>query len=110
MSIATELADSSFRFLSLTRLQAITIEREVPGATQQKHWQNDCYVGYVALSHDNLQDIANFFVRQQIKVEECDLFIAITSPLQTNTVAAPDLVNQMLKFIDCKLTFSYTVC
>jgi hypothetical protein len=109
MSKLTDLAEPNIRFLSLNKLQAFTLEREVFGASQKKHFKNDCYVGCVVLKDDNLEDIANFFIRQQLKVEECDLFISVCSHLDSNIVDVPNIVNRMLKFIDCRLTFSYTI-
>jgi hypothetical protein len=106
--LASEVT-SSIRFLNLNKLQAFTLEREVVGASQREHSQNDCYVGHVSLLDDNLEDIFNFFIRQRLKVEECDLFISLSSNMDTNIVEVPSVVNQMLKFIDCKLTMSFTV-
>lgn len=108
MSNSTDLAKTSIRFLSLNKLQALTLEREVVGASQSKHFKNDFYVGCVVLMDDNLEDIVHFFIRQQLKIDDCDLFISVFSNLDSNIVDVPNLVNRMLKYIDCRLTFSYT--
>jgi hypothetical protein len=104
----TELV-SCFRFLNLNKLQAYTLEREVLGATKRLDCEKECYVGCVTLLEDNLAEIFNFFIRQRITVEQCDLLISLFSNMQTTTTEVPRLVNQMLRFIDCKLTMSYTI-
>ena len=109
MSQLNEQANSSFRFLNLNKLQALTIEREVLGASQRKNTSSDSYIACVTLQQDNLEDIVNFFIRQRVQVDDCDLLVSIASCSYSATVEVPNLVNQMLKFIDCKLTISYEV-
>lgn len=109
MKNLNETVNSSFRFLRLNKLQAYTLEREISGGSQTKDVTHDCYIGSVILNSDNLEDIVNFFIRQRIETCDCDIFISVTSNMLTNTIDASELVNRMIKFIDCKLSFSYTV-
>jgi hypothetical protein len=102
-------AEISFRFLRLDKLQAYTLEREIFGASHNKQSNNHDYCGYAPLTKQNLDDINDYFVRQRIEIEQCDIFISVNSPLETNIIDIPAIVNRMLKYIDCKLTFSFTV-
>lgn len=103
-------ADISFRFLNLDKLQAFTLTREVQGATYSKDVQNDCYVGSVPLSGHLLDSLNIFYVRQQVKLIDCDILIALTSSAHSGMFVTPQIVNQMLKHIDCRLTFFFTQC
>ena len=98
-----------FRFLSLDKLQAFTLEREIIGSTYTQDDQNNRYIGSVPLSRETLDDINDFFVRQRVALNECDIFVSAESGLPTNTIDIPVIANRMLKYIDCKLTFSFTV-
>ena len=101
-------AEISFRFLSLDKLQAYTLEREILGATHKKHDKNNCYLGYVPLTKQNFDDINDYYVRQRIDIGACDIFVSLNAESDTNIVDIPAIVNRMLKYIDCKLTFSFT--
>jgi|OM-RGC.v1.028959987 hypothetical protein len=102
-----ETVSSSFRFFSLNKLQAFTLEREISAGSQKKHPKKDCYLGCVTLKSDNLEDIFDFFIRQRIEACDCDILISIASKKEANIIDVPGSVNRMLKFIDCKLTVSY---
>jgi hypothetical protein len=104
-----EFVNSSFRFFSLNKLQAFTLEREISGGSQKKHPNKDGYLGSVVLKNDNLEDIFDFFIRQRIDACDCDILISIASKKETNIIDVSGSVNRMLKFIDCKLTISYTM-
>lgn len=99
----------NFRFLSLNKLQAITLEREIRGSSYQKHDEKDCYVGCVPLTKSNIDDINDFYVRQMIDIVECDIFVSVVCESDSNVVDVPEVANRMLKYIDCKLTYSFTV-
>jgi hypothetical protein len=94
---------------NLDKFQAITLSREVEGATYSNHPENSCFVGYVCLDEklNNLDDLNIFYVRQQIPLQDIDILISITSVNSSKTVATPMFVNKVLKHIDCQLTFSF---
>jgi hypothetical protein len=96
--------------LNLDKFQAITLTREVAGATYNSHPKNECFVGFVSLNEnlDNLDDLNIFYVRQQLPLQDCDMLITVISEnsADTVTVATPMFVNKVLKHIDCQLTFS----
>ncbi|WJG07712.1 hypothetical protein [Aliiglaciecola sp. LCG003] len=98
----------SFRFLNLDKFQALTLSREVNDATYETHAQKDCFIGRILLKEQNLDDINHFFIRQKVDIQDCDIFICAQSQSHSNTFNAPRIVNQILKDIDCKLTFSVT--
>jgi hypothetical protein len=101
--------DSSFRFFNLNKLQAYTLEREVSGSSKTEHTKNDSYDASVTLRSDNLEDIFDFFIRQRIETSECDILISIDKNMDASKIAVPELVNRMLKFVDCKLTVFFTI-
>ncbi|TLU61094.1 hypothetical protein FE810_15590 [Thalassotalea litorea] len=101
--------DVSFRFLKLDKLQAYTLKHEVANSSFREHHKNNCYVGTVLLSESCIDEINDFYVRQQVSLEDCDIFVSIVSEIDSNIVDVPTIVNRMLKYIDCKLTYSFTV-
>mgnify|MGYP005822761497 CR=1 FL=1 len=98
-----------FRFKSLNKLQAFTLEREVQGATYEMAPNKDCYVGLVPLNDLSTQEINDFYVRQMVQINDCDIFVSVESEYNSNIVDIPSVVNRMLKYIDCSLTYSFTV-
>ena len=102
-------AEISFRFSHLDKMQAFTLEREILGSLRDSQIDNDFYVVCVPLLNNNFDDINDYYVRQRVEIEDCDIFIAVSSDSGTNTYVMPEIVNRMLKYIDCKLTFSFTV-
>ncbi len=101
-------AEISFRFNNLDKLQAFTLVREILGSSYEEDLSNNCFVGYVPLTQKNFDDINDYYVRQRIEIAECDIFISITPTTDENIIAIPAIVNKMLKYIDCKLTISFT--
>ena len=102
-------AEISFRFSRLDKMQAFTLEREILGASREHQVENNCYLVCVPLTDNNLDDINDYYVRQRIAIEACDIFVSVSAESGTNTADIPAIVNRMLKYIDCKLTFSFTV-
>lgn len=98
----------SFRFNRLDKLQAFTLVRAILGSSYEENLASDCYVGYVPLTKQNLDDINDYYVRQRVEIEDCDIFVSANSTSATNIIELPAIVNRMLKYIDCKLTFSFT--
>jgi len=98
-----------FRLLNLNKLQAYTLEREIIGSSYRKHQKSDSYVGCVPLSNSSIDDINDFYIRQMLDSSACDIFISVVSESDSNIVDVPEVVNRMLKYIDCKLTFSFKV-
>ena len=99
----------SFRFLKLDKMQAYTLKHEVANASFQKHREHESYVGAALLSETNIDEINDFYVRQQISLADCDILVSVVSALDSNIAGVPTIVNRMLKYIDCKLTYSFTV-
>jgi hypothetical protein len=102
-------AEISFRFNRLDKMQAFTLEREILGSSRDSQMDNDFYVVRVPLSNNNFDDINDYYVRQRVEIEDCDIFISVCSDSGTNIFGIPEIVNRMLKYIDCKLTFAFTV-
>ncbi len=102
-------AQISFRFLRLDKFQAYSLVREILGATHIEDVENNCYVAYVPLTKQNFEDINDYYVRQRVEVDHCDIFVAVNANSAIGHVDIPALVNRMLKYIDCKLTFSFNV-
>lgn len=102
-------ANINFRFNSLDKLQAFTLVREILGSSHEEELLNNCYIGFVPLTDCNLDDINDFYVRQRIDISQCAISVSVTSDSGTKTLEVPFIVNRMLKYIDCKLAFSFTV-
>lgn len=99
----------SFRFNRLDKMQAFTLEREILGATRESHVENNNYIVCVPLSNNNLDDINDYYVRQRVEIDDCDINISVRSDSPTDIFEIPNIVNRMLKYIDCQLTFSFTL-
>lgn len=98
---------TSFRFLALNKMQAFTLEREVPDASYIEQSETGSYVGSVLLTEFNIDDINDFYVRQKVSLEACDILVSVVSELNYSTIDVLPVVNRMLKYIDCKLRFSF---
>lgn len=101
-------AEISFRFLSLDKFQAYSLVREIVISTHEEHSENKCYIACVPLTQQNFEDINDYYVRQRIEIEACDILVSVNSDSRSGIVDVPVIVNRMLKYIDCKLTFSFT--
>mgnify|MGYP003659250936 CR=1 FL=1 len=97
----------SFRFLSLNKLQAHTLEREVVNSSTRYVEDKNCYVGIIPLTEDIFDPLMIFFERQQVALANCDIYLSVLSSKDNNIVDVPLSVNKMLKHINCKLVFSY---
>jgi hypothetical protein len=102
-------AEISFRFNRLDKMQAFTLEREIVGSLRNDHIEDHFYVVCVPLTDNNFDDINDYYVRQRVEIEDCDIFVSVASNSGTNLYNIPVIVNRMIKYIDCKLTFSFTV-
>jgi hypothetical protein len=98
-----------FRFLSLDKFQAFTLAREIIGSFHKENVQSNTYVASVPLTKHTFEEINDYYVRQRVEINECDIHISVNSTTNVDSVEIPALVNHMLKYIDCKLTFSFTI-
>jgi hypothetical protein len=101
-------AEISFRFLSLDKFQAYSLVREILGSTHEEHSVHKSYIACVPLTQQNFEDINDYYVRQRIDIEACDILVSVNANSKSGIVDIPLIVNRMLKYIDCKLTFSFT--
>ena len=69
---------------------------------------NKGFVGTVCLDEklENLDELNIFYVRQNIALNSCEIFIHANSDAGQQTIHTPKFVNHVLKHIDCQLTFS----
>jgi len=98
----------SFRFLELTELQGKRLLRDVESSKINKHYENSCVVGTVELIEHNLSEIISFYNQEKIDIGTCDIFVSICSENDSEIWGVPTLVNDILKKINCKLTYSFT--
>ena len=99
----------NFRVLNLNKLQAYTLKRELLDSSYQKHNEHEQYIGSVSLTNFSIDDINDFYVRQMIDITECDILVSTISDNHSNTVEIPTVVNRMLKYIDCQLTYAFSI-
>lgn len=109
MNNSNSKVNIDFRFLKLNKLQAYTLAREVIDFSYQKSATSDNYIGSVALTNFSIDDINDFFVRQMVDIKHCDILVSVSSNSHASTVEISTVVNRMLKYIDCKLTYSFSV-
>jgi len=110
----------SFRFLKLNRMQAYTLKKEIRGAQFYQVADQDSFVGLVPIEEPLFDELNDYFIRQQIGYDECDILVeAIIENKDTSIknqdasiesksteITVPHVVNKMLKYIDCQLTYA----
>ncbi|WP_462173056.1 hypothetical protein [Pseudoalteromonas xiamenensis] len=92
-----------FRISGLTKLQAFTFTKEVQDAQCQMQQEN-AYSGTAPLTEYSMDDINMFIVRQHVHVEQCEILLNVLNNHTNNACSAPNVLNQMLKHIDCRVT------
>lgn len=101
-----------FRLTKLDAMQAYTLKREIEGAYFIKREGNvddlkaDVFVGMVPLKETLFDELNDYVIRQQIQYDDCDIFVEAKDA--TGDIAVPRVVNKLLKYIDCKLTYALT--
>lgn len=120
----------SFRFLKLNRMQAYTLKKEIRGAQFYQVDEQECFVGLVPLEEPLFDELNDYFIRQQIGFDECDILVQAiienrdtcfenqnaiierqdaSSESKSTEIIVPHVVNKMLKYIDCQLTYAISV-
>lgn len=103
-----------FRFRYLNKLQVLTLARELEGVSYTENIASaqstatttqQSFIALVALTAANLDAINIFYVRQGFDVSCCDILVQ-TKLAQTTGFTLPVIVNQMLKHIDCPVSFA----
>lgn len=98
------LTSVHFRLTKLDAMQAYTLKREIEGAYFIKPDGTDVFVGMVPLKETLFDDLNDYVIRQQIQYDACDILVEAKNT--TGEVAVPRVVNKLLKYIDCKLTYT----
>lgn len=93
--------DIYFRYLTLDKMQAVMLEREIGDASYFATQAPKVFIGAVPLITINIEAIMTFFIRQNINAEDCDICVEISDAEQQ--LALPATVNQMLKQVDCPI-------
>ncbi len=109
MNISNSEAEISFRFLDLDKFQAYSLVREIVDFSYEEQIESQRYIAKVPLTQQNFEEINDYYVRQRIEVQACDIFVSANSTSNIGVVEIPAIVNRMLKYIDCKLTFYFTL-
>ena len=101
-------------------MQAYTLKKEIRGAQFYQVDDQDSFVGLVPLEEPLFDELNDYFIRQQIGYDECDILVeAIIENKDTSIknqdasiesksteITVPHVVNKMLKYIDCQLTYA----
>ena len=99
-----------FRLTKLDAMQAYTLKREIEGAYFIKREEcvdkkgSDAFIGMVPLKECLFDELNDYVIRQQIQYDACDILVEAKNT--TGEVAVPRVVNKLLKYIDCKLTYT----
>lgn len=99
-----------FRLTTLDAMQAYTLKREIEGAYFIKREEcvdkkgPDAFIGMVPLKESLFDELNDYVIRQQIQYDDCDIYVE--SKTARGDIAVPKVVNKLLKYIDCKLTFA----
>lgn len=93
-----------FRFLSLNRMQSFTLNKELMDAYCIEVEEKKQYIGMVPLTDINFNDIIDFYIKQQLKLDDCDITIKVNVSETQGHHSVPTIVSQMLKHIECSLS------
>jgi hypothetical protein len=102
--VTDTLTSVHFRLTKLDAMQAYTLKREIEGAYFIKRDDTDVFVGMVPLKETLFDELNDYVIRQQIQYDACDILVEAKNT--TGEVAVPRVVNKLLKYIDCKLTYT----
>ncbi|MFD3284284.1 hypothetical protein ACE41O_14275 [Alteromonas macleodii] len=100
-----------FRLTKLDAMQAYTLKREIEGAYFSKREEfvdekgSGAFIGMVPLKESLFDELNDYVIRQQIQYDDCDIYVE--SKIANGDIAVPRVVNELLKYIDCKLTFAF---
>ncbi|MDP6880823.1 MAG: hypothetical protein QGF15_08105 [Alteromonas macleodii] len=100
-----------FRLTKLDAMQAYTLKREIEGAyfSKRKEFVDEkgsgAFIGMVPLKESLFDELNDYVIRQQIQYDDCDIYVE--SQIANGDIAVPRVVNKLLKYIDCKLTFAF---
>lgn len=111
IDINNTLAESNninvlFRFLSLNKMQSFTLKKELFDVTTTEVELNKLYTGLVPLTELNFDDIIDFYIKQQLSIEQCDISILVKSSNHGQSYPIPNIVSKMLKHLECSLSVS----
>ena len=101
----------SFRFRQLNKMQVLTLCRELEDVYYAENPADEddlkprSFEALVVLKAEHLDAINIFYVRQGLNVSNCDIFVSVKG-VEATSFTLPAIVNQMLKHIDCPLSFS----
>jgi len=97
-----------FRLTKLDAMQAYTLKREIEGAYFSKREElvdekgSGAFIGMVPLKESLFDELNDY---EQIQYDDCDIYVE--SKIANGDIAVPRVVNKLLKYIDCKLTFAF---
>ena len=97
-----------FRLTTLDAMQAYTLKREIEGAyfiKREECVDKNAFIGMVPLKESLFDELNDYVIRQQIQYDDCDIYVE--SKIANGDIAVPRVVNKLLKYIDCKLTFAF---
>lgn len=93
-----------FRFLVLNRMQSYTLNKELMDTYCIEVEEKKQYIGMVPLTEVNFNDIIDFYIKQQLKLEDCDIAIKVKMAQSKSYHTVPPIVSQMLKHIECGMS------
>jgi len=97
-----------FRFLSLNRMQSFTLNKELMDAYCIEVEEKKRYIGMVPLTPMSLNDIIDFYIKQQLTLDDCDISIMVNMEKVNVSQPIPKIVSDMLKHIECSMSVVLT--
>jgi hypothetical protein len=98
-----------FRFLALTPKQAKDLKAAFPSCELGRHFKTGRLVGCIALnSRSKIDPVVSFKTAHEVKAKDCDVFVSLLTDNDTGIINVPDVVNRLIREIDCRIVFSFT--
>ncbi len=99
----------SFRFLSLSEEKSKILKSLIPHAIVADHFKNKYKVANIDINDISvIEKIDNAFRELECSLEECDIFLSITTESDSEIWEIPEIVNSLLMKINCRMVFSFT--
>ncbi len=98
----------SFRFLSLTELQAQSLKLLDLDINFGRHFKTNKITAFLELSEEVIPFLKDFVNANDIATIETDVFISVVSEYDSEIFDIPTCVNEAVIELGSKLVFSYT--
>jgi enhancing lycopene biosynthesis protein 2 len=89
-------------------MQSFTLNKELMEAYCIEIEDKKKYIGMVPLTAMNFNHIIDFYIKQQLTLDNCDISIMVKMEKEKVNQHVPHIVSEMLKHIECSMSVVLT--